>query len=107
MNNSDCCDIVAKGVDLDGATVRMSALAHPARLRILGHLSASPNCCCKDVVSATDLAQSTVSQHLKVLVDAGLVNYSADNRHSRYSLNREAVSAMRAEIDTILSGCCA
>ena len=52
---------------------RLSALAHPARLAILRHLSARHCSCCKDVVQSVELAQSTVSQHLKVLVEAGLV----------------------------------
>jgi len=47
----------------------LAALSHPARLRIVRHLSGAKACCCRDVVERLDLAQSTVSQHLKVLVD--------------------------------------
>ena len=52
---------------------KLAALSHPARIGILLHLAGSGPCCCKQVVERFDLAQSTVSQHLKVLVDAGLV----------------------------------
>ena len=54
---------------LDAMAARLAALSHPARLRILRHLSGRGACCCKEVVEQLDLAQSTVSQHLKVLVD--------------------------------------
>ena len=49
-------------------------------------------CCCKDVVDTVDLAQSTVSQHLKVLVEAGLVRYAPDRQRSRYEIDRAAVA---------------
>ena len=49
------------------------ALAHPVRLAIVRHLAEADACCNKDVVNRVGLAQSTVSQHLKILVDAGLV----------------------------------
>ena len=49
-----------------------AALAHPARIRILRHLAGHSACNCKQVVGEVKLAQSTVSQHLKILVDAGL-----------------------------------
>ncbi|MGL4490479.1 MAG: ArsR/SmtB family transcription factor [Rhizobiaceae bacterium] len=46
---------------------QLLALAHPVRLAIIRHLAASDACCNKDVVARVGLAQSTVSQHLKVL----------------------------------------
>lgn len=48
------------------------ALGHPARLKIMQVLAEKP-CICSDVVDELPLAQSTVSQHLKVLKDAGLI----------------------------------
>lgn len=49
------------------------ALGHPARVRILEHLRAVDSCICGRIVEILPLAQSTVSQHLKVLKQAGLV----------------------------------
>lgn len=71
------------------------ALAHPARLALLRALSAEP-CSCGHLVqdlSQRDisLAQSTVSQHLRVLVDAGLVTRKACGVESYFNVNREAV----------------
>ncbi|MBX3575718.1 MAG: winged helix-turn-helix transcriptional regulator [Rhizobiaceae bacterium] len=86
---------------------KLAALSHPARLQILRHLSASGSCCCGDVVDRLDLAQSTVSQHLKVLVEAGLVRYSPDRQRSRYAIDRDAVGALAISFVGFMQGCCA
>ncbi len=91
----------------DSTTAAMlAALAHPARLAIVRRLSASDACCCKDVVRHLDLAQSTVSQHLKVLVQAGLVNYEPNRRHSRYVLDRPALRNALAAVGDLVNECC-
>jgi ArsR family transcriptional regulator, arsenate/arsenite/antimonite-responsive transcriptional repressor len=88
-------------------SARLGALSHPARIAILKHLSANGCCCCKDVVQSTELAQSTVSQHLKILVDAGLVRYSPDHQRSRYEVDRAALEELGAAISGLLRSCCA
>jgi ArsR family transcriptional regulator, arsenate/arsenite/antimonite-responsive transcriptional repressor len=85
---------------------RLAALSHPARIEILKHLSASGSCCCREVVDHLDLAQSTVSQHLKILVDAGLVRYEPDRHRSRYQLDREALAGVSASLATLVNSCC-
>jgi ArsR family transcriptional regulator, arsenate/arsenite/antimonite-responsive transcriptional repressor len=97
----------AQPVSEAAIAARMSALSHPARLAILRHLSANGCCCCKDVVQSVDLAQSTVSQHLKILVDAGLVRYAPDRQRSRYELDRAALVELSATISALLQSCCA
>jgi len=86
---------------------RLAALGHPARIEILQHLAGVEACCCKDVVARLDLAQSTVSQHLKVLVDAGLVRLTPGRPRSRYEVDREALAALSSSIDHLLDFCCA
>jgi DNA-binding transcriptional ArsR family regulator len=49
------------------------ALAHPARIAILRYLIQRSSCVCGDIVSEIGLAQATVSQHLKVLKEAGYI----------------------------------
>ena len=49
------------------------ALAHPARIAILNHLVKTKECVCGDIVDELPLSQSTVSQHLKELKEAGLI----------------------------------
>lgn len=85
---------------------RMAALGHPARLAILRHLAERDACCCKDVVSRMDLAQSTVSQHLKVLVGAGLVRYTPHRQSSVYALDRQAMAELSAAFGGLVATCC-
>jgi len=85
---------------------KLSALAHPARIEILQHLSRSGCCCCKDVVDQMDLAQSTVSQHLKILVETGLVRYTPDRQRSMYEIDRAEISTLASTLDGILRACC-
>jgi DNA-binding transcriptional ArsR family regulator len=49
------------------------ALAHPARIAIIKHLIAMKSCICGDIVDELPLSQSTVSQHLKELKEAGII----------------------------------
>lgn len=86
---------------------RLGALAHPARLHILRHLSSRPACCCKEVVESLDLAQSTVSQHLKILVEAGLVTYRPEGPRSRYEVDREALAGLSRGVAGLIDLCCA
>jgi ArsR family transcriptional regulator, arsenate/arsenite/antimonite-responsive transcriptional repressor len=82
---------------------RLLALAHPVRLDIVRQLAASDACCNKDVVARVGLAQSTVSQHLKVLVDVGIVTYAPDRQRSRYSLNLERLASVADAFETFAS----
>ena len=86
---------------------KLAALAHPARIKILQHLAGVEACCCKVVVERLDLAQSTVSQHLKVLVEAGLVRLTPERRRSRYEVDRAALAALARSIGGLLGSCCA
>ena len=86
---------------------RFAALGHPARLEILRHLAVAECCCCKDVVSKLDLAQSTVSQHLKVLVEAGLVRLTPNGQRSLYEIDRAAVAGFSGSFAALISDCCA
>lgn len=86
---------------------KLAALSHPARIEILQYLADSGCCCCKDVVGHLDLAQSTVSQHLKILVDAGLVRFAPERQRSRYELDREALAGLSVSVSTLIDSCCA
>ncbi|MEM0962533.1 MAG: metalloregulator ArsR/SmtB family transcription factor [Bacteroidota bacterium] len=80
------------------------ALAHPARLAILQTLGARGTCVCGEVVEVVGLAQSTVSQHLKVLREAGLVRGTAEGRHSCFCLDGDALSALSRELAAFVDG---
>jgi ArsR family transcriptional regulator len=63
------------------------ALAHPARARILRILLARNSCICGELVDQLPLAQSTVSQHLKILKESGLVMGEIDGPKVCYCVN--------------------
>jgi ArsR family transcriptional regulator len=63
------------------------ALAHPARVRILRILVERAACICGELVDQLPLAQSTVSQHLKILKEAGLVQGEVDGPKVCYCVN--------------------
>ena len=85
---------------------RLAAIAHPARLRILRALACREKSCCKDVVEALPLAQSTISQHLKVLSEAGLVTVERQRPHSHYRINRAALDALGGDVTRFAGSCC-
>ncbi len=99
-------DKAASGVDSVHVASVMAALGHPARVTILRRLARCDECCCRDVVEHLSLAQSTVSQHLKVLVEAGLVTYEPQLPKSRYVLNRPALQAVSCAIGELIEDCC-
>lgn len=92
--------------DSQSVAAKLAALSHPARIEILRHLSASRSCCCREVVDHLDLAQSTVSQHLRVLVDAGLVRYKPDRQRSRYEVDSDALANVSASLAALVNSCC-
>jgi ArsR family transcriptional regulator, arsenate/arsenite/antimonite-responsive transcriptional repressor len=89
--------------DEDFATA-LRALGHPVRLSILRILkqSAENDCCCTDVTQCLPLAQSTVSQHIKVLLDAGLVERRQRGTRNCYSLRADRLAAIEGACSDLL-----
>jgi ArsR family transcriptional regulator len=78
-----------------------SALADPARLRILSILAAAPEgevCVC-DFVEPVGKSQPTISHHLRILGEAGLVHGDRRGKWVWYSLDRERLARLRAALD--------
>jgi ArsR family transcriptional regulator len=86
----------------DAIADRLKALGHPVRLAIVRALAERSYCCCADVCSRLPLAQSTVSQHLKVLKDAGLVSFRRDGVRSSYVLDPAAFEALGRDMEAIV-----
>lgn len=76
------------------------ALGHPARLRIV-KLLADGSCVCGRIVEMLPLAQSTVSQHLKVLRKAGLINGVVDGPFTCYCLDRDQIARFKELISKL------
>ena len=77
------------------------ALAHPARIAILKVLAEKNECICGEIVDILPLAQSTVSQHLKELKNAGLINGSIDGPRSCYCINWKAFEKFNADFNSL------
>lgn len=71
------------------------ALAHPARVRIVRLLLNRTSCVCGEIVEAMPLAQSTVSQHLKILKETGLVQGEIDGPRVCYCINQAALAKLK------------
>lgn len=63
------------------------AVAHPARVRIVQLLIRRQGCVCGEIVDQLPLAQSTVSQHLKILKESGLIQGEIDGPKVCYCIN--------------------
>jgi DNA-binding transcriptional ArsR family regulator len=77
------------------------ALSHPARIAIMKVLAQKNECICGDVVEVLPLAQSTVSQHLKELKNAGLIDGSLDGPRSCYCINWKAFERFNADFNSL------
>jgi ArsR family transcriptional regulator len=86
----------------DLLALRLRALGHPARLAILRALARAEKCQCGEIVRGLPLAQSTVSQHLKVLKEAGLITGTIDGPRSCYCLDRAVCAALAAALGPLL-----
>jgi ArsR family transcriptional regulator len=74
------------------------ALADPARVAIVNRLAAADEVCVCDLNAALELAQPTVSHHLRVLREAGLVESSRRGTWAFYRLVPEAIEALRGAL---------
>jgi ArsR family transcriptional regulator len=74
------------------------ALGHPARVQILRILVRRDACICGDIVDELPLAQSTVSQHLKVLKEVGLIRGEVDGSRVCYCVAGPALRRFKALI---------
>jgi ArsR family transcriptional regulator len=81
------------------------ALSDPARVRIVNTLATSDEAVCIcELIEPLDLSQSTVSHHMKKLLDAGLVQREQRGKWAYFSLKRDAVEKLAAVAD--LKGVC-
>ncbi len=86
-----------EGEEADEELATLSkALGHPARVKILRILVRRDTCICGDIVCELPLAQSTVSQHLKVLKDAGLIRGEVDGPRVCYCIEPRALRRLKA-----------
>lgn len=86
----------------DNRTARYAkALAHPARVAILKLLIDKNACVCGDIVDELPLSQSTVSQHLKELKEAGLIKGDIDGARVCYCIDEKEWNTAKTYIDEL------
>lgn len=84
-----------KPLDTETFAALCKALGHPARIRIVAHLKAENRCICGQIVEILPLAQSTVSQHLKILKEAGIVRGEVEGPRTCYCLDIELLERFK------------
>ncbi|MEM0996395.1 MAG: metalloregulator ArsR/SmtB family transcription factor [Bacteroidota bacterium] len=78
------------------------ALGHPARIEIIKYLAGMNSCVCGDIVDALPLSQSTVSQHLKVLKQAGLIQGNIEGPRVCYCIDQTNLEVAREVLQEFL-----
>lgn len=95
--------------DFEPLAIACKALSHPARLAILQMLAVRGTCICGEIVEVMPLSQATVSQHLKILKNAGLIIGEVDAQRSCYCINTESIGVLREKFGVLfgsLENCC-
>ena len=77
------------------------ALGHPARVRIIEHLKEMDRCICGQIVDILPLAQSTVSQHLKQLKAAGLIQGEVEGLKTCYCLDHDMLRRFKRMVESM------
>jgi DNA-binding transcriptional ArsR family regulator len=89
----------------------MKALGHPARIAIIQHLLKASACICGDLVDELGLAQATISQHLKELKNAGLIQGTIEGTSVCYCIDGKIWNQYKATLENFFvpytnKGCC-
>jgi ArsR family transcriptional regulator, arsenate/arsenite/antimonite-responsive transcriptional repressor len=93
-----CCGpatVPLRPADRESLAERFKALADPTRVAIVNRLAAADECCVCDLNAAFDLSQPTISHHLRILRDAGLVESTRRGTWAFYRLVPEAMDELR------------
>lgn len=81
--------------------IKLKALGHPARIAIMHYLAKMNDCICGDLVNELPLAQPTISQHLKELKNAGLIQGTIEGTSICYCINPDGFEKVKAFIDLL------
>ncbi len=94
--------LTLEGPEADDELAKLAkAIGHPARVRILRLLSRKEARVCSQIVDEMPLAQSTVSEHLRILKEAGLVRSSQDGPRVGYCINFDGLRRLKALVAII------
>lgn len=94
--------VTLEGAEADEELAKLAkAIGHPARVRILRLLSRKEARVCSQIVDELPLAQSTVSEHLRILKEAGLVRCSPDGPRVGYCIDFDGLRRLKALVAII------
>jgi DNA-binding transcriptional ArsR family regulator len=96
-----CCTLDIRGKQEEELVSMFKALGNPVRFEIMKFLLTHPGCITGDIVDEVGLAQSTVSQHLKVLKDSGWIEGTIEGPATCYCLNAERISWFRKKVERV------
>lgn len=96
-----CCTLDITGQEQDRLIDMFKALSNPIRFQIMKYLVTHPGCITGDIVDYLPIAQATVSQHLKVLRQAGLIEGTVEGTATSYCLHEENINWFRGKVGEI------
>jgi predicted transcriptional regulator len=96
-----CCTLDISGVEQERLVTMFKALGNPTRFEIMKFLVTHPTCITGDIVEYLPIAQATVSQHLKVLREAGWITGVTEGPATNYCLNEENIAWFRGKVGQI------
>ena len=96
-----CCTIDISGSDQARLIAMLKAAGNPIRIEILKFLVSHPGCITGDIVDHLPIAQATVSQHLKVLREAGWIQGTVSGPAVCYCLDAEQIAWFKETVDDI------
>lgn len=96
-----CCTLDVSGAEQEKLVKMFKALGNPTRFEIMKFLVTHPSCITGDIVDYLPIAQATVSQHLKVLREAGWITGTTEGPATNYCLNEENIAWFREKVGNI------
>jgi ArsR family transcriptional regulator len=88
-------------IDVDDLARMCKALAHPARVQLLRHLVDYGDCYFGSLADVLPLAPSTISQHVSILKEAGLIEGASDVQRVCYCVNKDRLAQLKAAIGNL------
>jgi ArsR family transcriptional regulator len=96
-----CCSLDIAGEEQQRLVAMLKAVGNPIRFEIMKFLVTHPGCITGDIVGFLPIAQATVSQHLKVLRDAGWIIGTIEGTATSYCLNATNIAWFREKVGEI------
>ncbi len=100
-----CCDpttaVNTSNLDVADVALMCKALGHPARVQLVKHLAKFGECYFGNLTDILPLAPSTISKHISILKDAGLIEGSADEKRVCYCVNRDRLQQLQLALGSL------